>query len=232
MADQTINAFEETIRRRAIVFDIGGFRPSENPKASWFGRITWSSPSESWPITDGRPLHPLAQINLTELPYRPPRLDDIAFLTIFIDPEHLPNDEPNGTKWCLRAYRNLDDLVPLVEPKLVSRIRSFQMKPKIIEADYPTHDDIPVELPAELKDSYYDRFSNTDGLKLGGWPTLIQSEIFWAPWNQHPISPEYVFQIDSTEKGNWQWGDAGIGYFGRGTVEGQRDEWAISWQCY
>jgi uncharacterized protein YwqG len=40
-----------------------------------------------------------------------------------------------------------------------------------------------------------------------------------------------VFQIDTTEKGNWQWGDAGVGYFGRRTAAGHEDEWAISWQC-
>lgn len=28
------------------------------------------------------------------------------------------------------------------------------------------------------------------------------------------------------------WGDNGVGYFGRGTVEGRTDEWAFEWQCY
>ncbi|MHC4974852.1 MAG: DUF1963 domain-containing protein, partial [Planctomycetota bacterium] len=77
-----------------------------------------------------------------------------------------------------------------------------------------------------------DLFENTPGFKLGGWPTLIQSEIFWAPWNRHPAAPEYVFQIDSTAKGNWSWGDGGVGYFGRGTAPGKTDEWALAWQCY
>jgi hypothetical protein len=73
---------------------------------------------------------------------------------------------------------------------------------------------------------------DTPEFKLGGWPTLIQSEIFWAPWNRHPAAPEYVFQIDSTGKGNWSWGDGGVGYFGRGTAPGKTDEWALAWQCY
>ena len=60
----------------------------------------------------------------------------------------------------------------------------------------------------------------------------IQSEISWAPWQQHPISPEYVFQIDTSAKANWMWGDNGVGYFGRGTVTGRQDEWALEWQCY
>jgi len=38
--------------------------------------------------------------------------------------------------------------------------------------------------------------------------------------------------IDTTEKGNCMWGDNGVGYFGRGTVAGRQDEWAVEWQCY
>ena len=106
------------------------------------------------------------------------------------------------------------------------------MKPRAIEADYPVLDDLPCALPREIEDDYYDRFPNVSGVKLGGWPTLIQSEIFWAPWNRHPHSPEYVFQIDSVEKGNWFWGDAGVGYFGRGTADGHENDWSIAWQCH
>ncbi len=44
--------------------------------------------------------------------------------------------------------------------------------------------------------------------------------------------PEYVFQIDSTDKGHWAWGDGGVGYLFRGRAEGHRDEWTLTWQCY
>jgi hypothetical protein len=60
-------------------------------------------------------------------------------------------------------------------------------------------------------------------INLGGWPTLIQSEISWG--KKHPAAPEYVFQINTTQKGNWMWGD-------NGTAKGRRDEWALDWQCY
>ena len=61
---------------------------------------------------------------------------------------------------------------------------------------------------------------------------MIQSELYWAPWNRHEAKPEYVFQIDSTEKGNWMWGDNGIGYFGRGTAPGKENEWVLVTQFY
>lgn len=103
---------------------------------------------------------------------------------------------------------------------------------RLIDEDYPKWEDVNVDLDEDVAEAYYDHFENVGGLKLGGWPTLVQSEIFWAPWNKHPASPEYVFQIDTTEKGNWMWGDNGVGYFGRGTSRGHENEWACEWQCY
>ena len=104
------------------------------------------------------------------------------------------------------------------------------MFPKFIDVDYPCREDIPIEVPEDIEDNYHDLFENQPGFKLGGWPTLVQSEIYWAPWNRHPIAPEYVFQIDTTAKGQWTWGDRGIGYFGRGTETGHEHEWALAWQ--
>lgn len=104
------------------------------------------------------------------------------------------------------------------------------MRPRLIETDYPCREDVAFEIPESLGDAYYDLCANTDGFKLGGWPSLIQSEIFWGA--DQLTRPEYVFQIDSDPKASWAWGDSGVGYFGRGTTEAKRDEWSLEWQCY
>jgi uncharacterized protein YwqG len=222
----------QALKRRAIVYEIGGFRPSGDRLESWFGRVSLCAPGEGWPQSGGEPMHALCQIDLCALPFRPPRLNDIELITVFIGPKKLPTDVPNGENWCLRAYRKAEALCPLEQCSTGSRIKSLPMRPKIVEADYPCREEVPIELPEEVGEDYCDLFPNVNGLKLGGWPSLVQSEIFWAPWNKHPASPEFVFQIDSTEKGNWMWGDNGVGYFGRGTAPGKQDEWAVSWQCY
>jgi len=227
----SIDEIRSGIRRRGICMEIGGFRPPENPATSWFGHVGFALPDEVWPCTDGKPMHALCQINLTELPFRPPRLDDLEFITVFVGPDELPIGHPNGINWCLRAYRSISQLVPLAGSQTGSPMKPFPMRPKIIEEDYPCWADVPCAVPPDIN-RYYELYQNMEGFKLGGWPTLIQSEIFWAPWQSHPIHPEYVFQIDTTEKGNWMWGDNGVGYFGRGTVAGRQDEWAIEWQCY
>ena len=228
----TLDEFREKIKRKAIVMDIGGFRPPDDPITSWFGKVNFCLPGEEWPIQDGKPMHALAQINLPELPFRPPRLSDIDLITVFIGPSELPFDVPNGQNWCVCMYQNTDDLIPIEARNSSSSIKAFPMRPRAVEEDYPSWEDIPCECPEEADDNYYDLFKNVAGFKLGGWPSLVQSEIYWAPLNRHPISPEYVFQIDTTEKGNWMWGDNGVGYFGRGTVQRHENDWALTWQCY
>jgi uncharacterized protein YwqG len=218
--------------RKAIAFEIGGFNPSGDPLESWFGRVNVCAPGEGWPEYAGKPMHPLCQINLTSLPFRPPRLSDIDFIAVFIDADDLPVRLPNGEKWCLRAYKNTDALVPLQQRETDSHIQAFPMRARIIEEDYPCWDDVHIKLPEDIAEQYFDLFENIGGFKLGGWPSLIQGEIFWAPWNKHPASPEFVFQIDSNEKSNWAWADGGVGYFGRGTAAGKEDEWVLAWQCY
>ena len=223
---------KERLVRRAIEFQIGGFRSEEDESASWFGRVNLAAPDEAWPLTDGKPMHALCQVNVKELPFRPTGLDDVEFITVFIGPDDLPDQSANGTNWCLRAYPDSKSLVSLSQVDSGSQIKALPMRPQIVEADYPMWEDVDIDLPEAIADDYYDHFANAGGLKIGGWPTLIQSEICWAPWNKHPALPRYVFQIDSTEKGNWMWGDCGVGYFGRGTAEGYEDDWACEWQCY
>jgi len=230
--DELIEEFRRKIKRKAVVLDIGGFRPPVDPVCSWFGKVSFCKSDEDWPMQNGKPMHALAQINLTDFAFKPEGLERVDFITVFVGPEELPVDTPNGNNWEIRIYENLSDLVPLNQLDTGSWIKPFPMKSRVVEEDYPCWEDVPVECPEEIEDDYYDLFDNVSGFKFGGWPTLIQAEIFWAPWNQHEAIPEYMFQIDTTEKGNWMWGDNGVGYFGKGTAEGKENEWALSWQCY
>lgn len=223
------------LQRRALILE-PAIREKDvvDPAWSWFGKVNLCLPSETWPEHDDAPLSPLMQINLSKFPFRPKHLQDVELISVFINESDLPSsDEPNGVGWCLRAYSSVSDLVALVEPdSLESELQAFPLQPAIVDVDYPCHEDVEIDLPDELDDNYVDHFKTVEGHKLGGWPYLIQSEIYWAPWNKHPAKPEYVFQIDSCQKGQWQWGDGGIGYFGRGTAAGFENTWTMSWQCY
>lgn len=226
-----LEQLRKQLRRPASRMILGGFRPSAALSVSWFGRVRLARQDEHWPMHAGEPMVPLCQINCRELPYLPSVLEDVALLTVFISGVELPLDSPNGDGWELRAYPSTEGLVELAAPNVEEVIRPLPVRWELIEDDYPSWDDIDFELPQEVDDNYFDLFENKDGSKVGGWPSLIQGRIFWAPWNQHPASPEYVFQIDSEEKANWMWGDSGVGYFGRGTADAS-NIWTFDWQCF
>lgn len=219
--------------RKASRAVVGGFRPPDDPFASWFGSVRVSLPGETWPVWNGKPMMPLCQFNLKEIPYLPDNLVDIALIAVFVQQDDLPMfHTANGDQWLLRAYTALTDLVVIPEPADQGYIKPFPIRWEIVEEDYPTWDDASsLDLPAEIRENYDDLFDTQQGTKIGGWPFTAQSEIYWAPLNEHPANPEYVFQIDSETKAHWAWGDSGFGYFGRGTGI-FRDQWTLEWQCY
>jgi uncharacterized protein YwqG len=221
------------LSRPAIIMDIGGFRPPDDPLASWFGKVNMALADEEWPQTNGQPMHALCQLNLLELPYKPALLADLAMLTIFIGPTQLPVDEPNGTNWCLRAYPDLSILRPLSANKGPSPIKAFPMRARAIDHDYPCLDDAESNgIEIDDADEFQERYPNAEGFKLAGWPTLIQSQVGWDTPALVDGEPQFAFQIGSCEKAHWQWGAGGVGYFGRCRTADDIDEWALSWQCY
>lgn len=72
--------------------------------------------------------------------------------------------------------------------------------------------------------------SPAGGTKIGGWPSLIQSEIYWAPYNAHPASPAYAFQVDGEERCGLGLWDGGVIHVGLGSADG-RPVWVAESQC-
>lgn len=227
-----VEAFRRKFARRATVLDIGGFKPKSDPKASWFGDVNLCLPGETWPYSNEKPMNALAQINLLDFDFIPPGLEGIELITVYISSNALPNNSIKGDGWLIRTYKHIGDLTTIDKPVIESDLKILPMRSRIVTEDYPCWEDVPIDVPEDIEEDYYELFTNIDGFKFGGWPSLIQSEIYWAPFNKHESIPEYIFQIDSCEKANWSWGDAGVGYFGRGTAPGKQDDWAIEWQCY
>lgn len=224
--------FENRIKRPATIFQVGGFRPEDSLTASWIGNITVKKRNESWPESNGQPMIPICQLNLSGLSDIPESLKDVKLLTLFIDSNDFPDDQPNGEGWLIRTYSDLQELEVMEKPSIHFSIKPFQLKASSIDNDFPSFEDCPIKIPEEFEEDYYDLFPNQEGIKIGGWPTLIQSEIYWAPLNKHPAEPEFIFQIDSIAKANLNWGDNGVAYIGRGTKPETKNVWTFSWQCF
>lgn len=223
-----MEALRERYARPALQFEIAGAgRYQTRGPHSCFGAVTHQGADEIWPEWQGKKLCPLLQLNLVDLPFLPRLLQDVGFLTLFVHPEHYPEDSPNGTTWLLRTYSSLDGLVPLAAPALDWSVKRQALDVARLVEDYPSFE----EVSESLSDQFYDQYSTRDGIKVGGWPRLLQSELPWAPHRGHPAKPEYVLQIDSMVELNWSWGDVGCAYIARGTAAGHKNDWFIDWQC-
>ena len=222
--------------RKASRAVLDGTRPPEDPYASSFGRVWLTLPGETWPRSNGKPMLPLAQFNLAEMPYCPENLSDIALITVFIDQDELPTDTLNGDGWLLRAYSSLEGLVLIQDHPPVSPINPCSIEWELIAEDYPSSDDASnlgiSDLMNEHEDEgYAELFATQQGTKIGGWPFGVQCEVLWPLAVRATATPEYAFQIDTEQEARWMWGDVGFGYFGRGAGD-HRDVWAMEWQCY
>ena len=230
------------LERLASAAQVGGFRPPSTPRSSWISAVLLGRPDESWPVSDGRPMWPACQVLVGELPAAPPAaLADVALVTVFIDLIELPFDRPNGDGWELRTYATTDGLVPLVEPERVVPERrpeeGHQVKPFPVlwrpRVELPSRDETPWELrdvrDALEVDDALTAWSDLGGLKVGGWPRTIQSEVDWSLDGVGRVADaDFVLQIDSSEKAELWIGDAGAAYVAWSPTYG----WLLSWQCY
>lgn len=226
----TQRAFAELDKqlRSASIAELGGSRPTGDPLRSRFTGDFVMLPEEEWPTSNGQLLQAFLQINVSELPYVPAQLKGFQIVTIFIDEENVPYDQqPSGAGWVLRAYTSTDGLAPRKNPIAGSPLKAFEVSWTKSESEAPNWEDAwsiaDLSKFNELENSgsiFYERYNNQHSTKVGGWPSLIPSELRMGPNN-------FVLQIDSEEKVGWSYLDAGTMYVGR--VDGV---WVLEGQCY
>lgn len=244
-----IAQLKERLKRRAIVMDIGVFDPPDDPKSSWFGWVGFARPGEAWPEWQGRPMTPICQVNVEQLPFRPQRLEDVGFFTLFFSGGYWPvTGGANGDGWCLRTYRTAEEVDWLDPPSEAPEgFSTLPMRHRALEADYPQWEDLPREVRdascEDLFDVYEEELETAGGFKLGGWPFSLQGGL---DWNTEPsagdtghepqgrviageIRPEHVIQVDSVLEAGLNWVDCGYAFFGRGTAPGHENEWTWTW---
>lgn len=140
MKFESASVLEElrTKLRPASVAQVGGFRPSEDPMTSWFLKGV-SLADEGLPTWKGKPMFPLLQIRVDELPVIPDQLKGIALLVLFHNLEQHPFDEPHGEGWLIREYATLEGLQLL--PELDTPYRAFPVQWLSVIDDAPGWED-------------------------------------------------------------------------------------------
>lgn len=219
------------LARPAVEFTAGGFRPTYAATESWLGRVYLGRPGETLPLdAQGRPMWPLLQLVLADLPAVPAALATTQALTVFISQE-LPVDTapaPNGQNWLLREYPQGEELTLLKLPCPNSPLKPFPLRAGPVVVDYPVWDgggaDHLVEEVMALQragaiGSYYDLVQNHYGHKLGGWPTFCQPGIEFSP------GFEFVLQIASDAKAQLNIVDSGTIFLAKDVATG-------AWEFY
>ncbi len=221
-----IENIKKQIVRKATVIITDGFKPTNSNSESWIGKVYLYKEDEEIPSdSKGNLMFPLFQLCLDNLENIPKILSETKALIVFISDE-LPMDLiENGNDWLIREYKKSDNLIikELTNPK--SFIKPFPLTPKIIEEDYPVWDGGGLTSEMEDKilelensgviDDYYDITENQYGHKLGGYPSFCQSGVDFGD------DYEFVFQIASDEKANFNIVDSGTIFLAKNSSTGE-----------
>jgi hypothetical protein len=224
-ARRTLEKLKQQAKKISVA-QIGGFRPPEDPRTSWFGGGGVGMPGELLPTYRSREMFPLLQVNVEELPFVPPQLAGLKLIILFLNREEIPFDRPHGEGWLIREYSELEGLVPLPPAEGPPGVRSFPIKWNLEEDERPGWEDAwqivdlgVVNEDEEASAYFFEKLRNYPGTKIGGYPTEIQHGVGFE---------DFVFQVGSEEKPQWQWADNGIGYF----FKKPESQWRFACQFY
>lgn len=237
----SLQSLRKRLAKPASLIEVGGFRPPEDSTISWFGAVYLGAPGEEWPHWNDDAMAPVAQLNLRDAPFLPPALEDIAMLTVFAANVSIDGDERNGEGWLVRAHPAAEAVVPLMMPPEARTaltalgcerpLKVLPIRYTLLPADFPDWPDVAgtVSVPAEIEDEWEEHFGAHEGFKLGGWPSLLQDQIFWSRSEDETVQPEYALQLGGVPKAGFGLYGDGIWYFGRGTGDA-RGVWTLSTQ--
>ncbi|NOR64115.1 MAG: DUF1963 domain-containing protein [Rhodobacteraceae bacterium] len=226
----------ESAAKPAVLGEIGGVRPEQGiaPQSCWGGRFLGKE-GEGAPIDSksGNEMQPVLQIVVHSLPMIPEHLEGVALINLWMDLKgHDFWEGTNGSGFIIREYSALDGLVPIdvATPSLLPEFPLFWTAPVM---QTPSWEDFSLQVPdsvaASSNDDWFfnaslaeefEKLQEKHPIKLGGWPTWIQGA---ADFEEN----SFVFQVDSTDKGQFQIGDAGSVYFFK-----TRAGWIATTDCY
>lgn len=232
-----IDELRETLMRKAIVFNTGGFKPTNQLWESWIGKVCWQNPDESQPVNkDGKPLIPMATFFLDGSDFVPESIRNFKLITVYMDVafwDNLAATDDYKDYFVVRTYENVKELVSCDYTS--EEILPFPLSKEYVINEYPKWEDIEtlgeeifdevLELEKETGFDYYDYLyeQNNSKHKIGGWPSTIQNGIGYDD------GYEFAFQIASDEKADFNIIDEGNFYFG---YNKETKQWSVRCDFY
>ncbi len=224
----TLDELKKRLMRKAVIFQTGGFQPTNEIGESWIGAVKWKMSTDELPKDkDGEEMMPLASLFTGCLDYVPEQIAGVKLCNVFVSKSYQEHLLDLNGYYLIRTYDSVDGLVPCDWE--CEGLKSFPLKPDLVEDDYPQWDggmnpdleDAVIELENSEGIDYYDDIhtKNYSMHKVGGYPAYIQS----GNWDKRY---EFIFQISSDDKVGLNIVDSGSFYF---FYSKELDRWDI--QC-
>ena len=233
-----IQSIKTKIKRKAIIFETGESKATNEKGESWIGKVCWQNPEEQQPICKNTK-HPMTAIATLFIPgsdYVPKVLKNIKLITVFMDDDFWNNLAEDDLKdyFVIRTYENLDNLVQCnySNDKI---LLPHSLSEKYVDNEFPHSVDLDIVHPDSYEQicdlenkcdlEYYDDIfeENKKCHKLGGYPSTIQNEITFNS------GCEFAFQISSDDKAKMNIVDSGNIYFG---YNPKTKEWSVKCDFY
>lgn len=233
-----IEEIRQKLRKKAVLFQTGGIKPTHQIGESWIGNVCWQKSGESQPMCTNVnfPMAALATIFVPESDYVPKELAGIKMINIFVDDALWDNLDADDLSqyFVIRTYDSLDGLTACDYSDKETML-AFPLVPKYVENEFPCWEDVETEseeiediiLKLENEtglDYYTDIFDNNEKVhKLGGYPSTIQSTIIFKE------GCKFVMQISSDSKADINIVDRGNFYFGYNPTT---KDWSVQCDFY
>lgn len=209
--NRTRGALIRSYRQASVAKLVAPLDQDSQRITSSFGGGFFLDPQEPWPTIDGRPLLPILQIRIDELPYVHPRLREYSLVQVFVMDDYYPEDRTeSGSNWLLKTYPGLTGLAPAFYPGETDLKHCF-IRWDPVEQEAPGRDDWAAaigdelmsaffELDSDLTDCFFDEFTCEAATKVGGW----------TQWIQNSVTDDPVIQIENEKAANWFWPGGGF----------------------
>ena len=208
---------------------------------SQLGAVARIGAGTAWPELDGRPMVGVAELYLDEVPWLPDLLVGYERLALFVADADQPTT-PSGWHVCLD--RPGDRLVELGgtgvgvsvrwEALTKDHARQVWQLRSVPKSLVDALDEASTEELDAFYQGYHERVGVLEGMKLGGYPSVIQYGPPWESWNRpsrrlHGV--ETVLQLSSVPGQGLSFVDGGVLWLGaRGS--GSSIEWFLEMEFH